>query len=122
MFRNILNYTPDKGQFNEMPSMTVPDETMSIRDLVSRHARGLPIKGIDKEAIFQPDIDGIPFEMLDISERHELMEQTTQKIDEFKSKQEQAEALKLKKQQDEKINQEVERRLKAKTEEQNQPE
>ena len=60
MFKSILNYTPDAGQINDLPSLTVPDETMSLRELVQRHSRGLPIKGIDKEAIFQPDIDSTP--------------------------------------------------------------
>ena len=49
MFRNILNYVPYEGQINEEPSMTVPDETMALRELVSRYSRGLPIKGIDKD-------------------------------------------------------------------------
>ena len=116
MFRNILNYTPDAGQINDLPSLTVPDETMSIRELVQRYSRGLPIKGIDKEAIFQPDIDGIPFEVLDISERHELMQEAQAKIKEFQDKQKEYNDKKLKEQQEKLIQDEVEKRLKAKEE------
>ena len=29
-----------------MPSMTIPDQTMSLRQILDRYARGLPIAGV----------------------------------------------------------------------------
>lgn len=40
-----LNYKPKPGKRITAPSMTVPDQTMSIREILDRYARGLPIEG-----------------------------------------------------------------------------
>lgn len=35
-----------KREKNPFPSLTVPDQSMSIKEMISRHSRGLPIKGV----------------------------------------------------------------------------
>lgn len=37
-------YTP-KREVNKQPSLTVPDQTMTIPEIIARYARGLPLEG-----------------------------------------------------------------------------
>jgi hypothetical protein len=72
--RNILNYQSfDKTyEKNGQPSQTVPDQTMSIREILRRYGQGLPLGG-SKEPIFEgEDGDGIDPRRLDLAERQEL--------------------------------------------------
>ena len=43
--KNPLNYDyrDYPGQFNTQPSQTLPDQTMSIKTIMERYAKGLPI-------------------------------------------------------------------------------
>ena len=86
--KNSLNYdyTEQKGEVNYLPSMTIPDQTMSIRTIVDRYTRGLPVTG------FTPIYDGEEFYMpdpktLDLVERQELVEQIKQEVEGLKSQQ-----------------------------------
>ena len=59
------------------PSLTIPDQTMSIKEILERYARGLPMDG--KVPIYEGDEgDGIDPRRLDLSERAELQAQYTQ--------------------------------------------
>lgn len=86
--KNSLNYdyTEQQGEVNSLPSMTIPDQTMSIRTIVDRYTRGLPVTG------FTPIYDGEEFYMpdpktLDLVERQELSEQIKQEVEGLKSQQ-----------------------------------
>jgi hypothetical protein len=71
--RNIFNAHEfyDDEQNNE-PSATIPDQSMSIRELLQRYASGLPLAG-GKEPIYEgEDGDGIDPRRLDLAERQEL--------------------------------------------------
>lgn len=69
---NAHEYTVDVER-NGMPSMTVPDQTMSVREIMDRYARGLPIGGsrmpLFDEADELPDI-----KTLDLTEREDYRE------------------------------------------------
>jgi hypothetical protein len=72
--KSILNYQNfDKNyETNNKPSQTVPDQTMSIRQLLRRYASGLPLGG-SKEPIYEgEDGDGVDPRRLDLAERQEL--------------------------------------------------
>lgn len=58
-------------EINTMPSMTIPDQTMSIRQIVERFAKGLPVDGL-REPIWDIDNDLPDFNTLDLAERQEL--------------------------------------------------
>jgi hypothetical protein len=85
--KNSLNYeyTQEKGEVNTLPSMTIPDQTMSIRTIVDRYSRGLPV------AAFTPVYEGEEYipdpKTLDLAERQELVEQIQQEVDSFRSRQ-----------------------------------
>ncbi len=72
--KNFMNYhTFDKKyEKNGKPSLTIPDQTMSIRELLRRYASGLPLGG-SKEPIYEgEDGDGVDPRRLDLAERQEL--------------------------------------------------
>lgn len=70
---NPFNYKPYEGKIFTQPSMTVPDETMSIRELLSRHVNGLPVEN-GKVPLYDEDesSDGINPKTLDLTDWDEL--------------------------------------------------
>lgn len=74
-----------KYQIFTMPSMTIPDQTMSIRTILDRYSRGLPIGGRVDE--YYDEDDTLPdFRTLDLAERQELAIQYTEELNEVKSR------------------------------------
>jgi len=68
-----------------MPSMTVPDQTMSIRTILERYSRGLPIGGRLDE--YYDEDDNLPNPLtLDLAERQELADLYKNEINEIKSR------------------------------------
>lgn len=64
---------------NKLPSMTVPDQTMSIKEILDRHTRGLPIAG-QKIAFYDPEDDMPDLSKMDLAERQEHMEAAAEEI------------------------------------------
>jgi hypothetical protein len=72
--KNCLNYHEFDKKYEKSggPSQTIPDQTMSIRELLRRYASGLPLGG-GKEPIYEGEEgDGIDPRRLDLAERQEL--------------------------------------------------
>lgn len=62
------------GEKNNLPSRTVPDQTMSLRELIRRYTQGLPINGA-KVPLYDddPENNDLPDpKKLDLAEREEL--------------------------------------------------
>jgi len=88
-FQSILNYdyTKHKGENNISPSLTVPDATMNIREIVKRYAQGIPMNG--KEPIFEgeellPDI-----KYMDLADRQGYAQAYQSELNELKQKNQQ---------------------------------
>lgn len=85
---NILNKheRTSKGQTFTQPSQTIPDQTMSMRTILERYARGLPIAG-SKEAIWSEDESehGINPRTLDLVDFQELKMKNKAKIEELEN-------------------------------------
>ena len=69
----------------KLPSLTIPDQTMSMRTILERHARGLPIDGV-KTPIWDEEDDLPDWRTLDLSERQELAEHYKQEIQSIKNR------------------------------------
>lgn len=87
-------YTPAQKSTGEVftkPSQTVPDQTMSVPEILSRYARGLPIT-MGKVPIYDGEDDpfnGVNPKTLDLSEIHEIRlqnEKTMKKYEEERKK------------------------------------
>lgn len=66
---------------NDQPSLTIPDQTLTIPEILRRYARGIPLDSIvklpiyDGEDIYNPDM-----RTLDLTEQAELIEQRSQEL------------------------------------------
>lgn len=90
--RNKLNYNHEEniGEINDQPSLTVPDQTMSLRTIVERYTRGLPIDGA-KVPIYDEENDLPDFRTLDLAERQEYAEQYAEELKHLAKKAKKAE-------------------------------
>jgi len=64
-------------------SLTVPDQTMSLKDILNRYAHGIPMNAIANKVPIYTDNEngiGIPMETLDFAERQTLIEGNLQNI------------------------------------------
>jgi hypothetical protein len=83
-----MNYNSFQKNYKifTQPSMTIPDQTMSIRTILDRHSRGLPIDGI-KVPIWDGEENDLPdWRRLDLAERQELAHLYTNEIKDIKEK------------------------------------
>lgn len=89
-FQTAYNYDHKKQRHerNHLPSMTIPDQSLTVSELVERNRRGLPLGGA-KVPIWQenPETEYLPdIEKLDLAEIQEMKENVAAEI---KEKQEQ---------------------------------
>lgn len=73
--RNSLSarqYIP-VGDFNNLPTMTEPDQTLSIKQLVERHVNGIAV-GVREYEPFYSEEELPNFEFMDIEELHQYKE------------------------------------------------
>lgn len=100
---NHLNFVSSKGKVFDTkarPSLTVPDQTMSPKELLARHKRGILTQGSLIE-YFDDEAMGINVRTLDISELDELKKQISQEIADTRMKaQKEADELALKRKSD----------------------
>lgn len=52
--KNWMNTSPSNGRTMFGPSQTIPDQTMSIREIMNRYVKGIPIEN-GKEPIYMED-------------------------------------------------------------------
>jgi hypothetical protein len=85
--RNMFNASEfNDAEKNDLPSETIPDQAMSVRELLSRYASGQPLGGA-KEPIYEgEDGDGIDPRRLDLAERQELEIQARQELAEIEER------------------------------------
>lgn len=116
---NAANY-PIRGEINLKPSETIPDQTMTVKELIERYQKGLPLGNTQKVPMYvgeEDPFDGIDPRSLDLSERIEMMRNAQQLIkDTQEALQKQEKENRIKKQQAD-IEAEINRRMKEKEEE-----
>jgi len=89
-FNTILDYKEYKGQVNKQKSLTVPDQAMSIKQIMERFARGLPVEqfkpiydeNIDEDSEFIPDP-----RTMDLADRQAYAEAYREEIDNLRYQQ-----------------------------------
>ena len=85
--KNSLNANEFEKKYKvfTQPSMTIPDQSMSIKTILERYARGLPVGGRLDD--YYDEEDTLPNPLtLDLAERQELAELYTQEINEIEIK------------------------------------
>lgn len=93
---------PGDDEVNPLPSLTIPDQSMSVREIMIRHANGLPFQA-GKVPVYEGAEDFDDFlpnlATLDISERQELYERSQEYIKKYRD----SEVRKRKKEEEEKL-------------------
>jgi len=85
--KNSLNANTFEKKYKifTQPSMTVPDQSMSIKTILERYARGLPVGGRLDE--YYDEEDDLPNPLtLDLAERQELEEVYKFELNEIQNK------------------------------------
>lgn len=73
-----------KGKVFTMPSMTIPDQSMSIKTLMEKYARGMDLGGITKKELWDDDNDqmGINAKTLDLADIELMRKKNAENIKE----------------------------------------
>jgi len=86
--QNSLNYDPANwpGEKNTMPSLTIPDQAMSIQEILRRFAQGLPLGG-QKVPLYDEDLpfDAQQFQKMDLADKAEYIEANKRRIEGLES-------------------------------------
>lgn len=83
--QNTLNYQAKAGRNFELPSLTVPDQSMSVNELLKRHASGIHTAG-NQNPFFDEDSQGLDIRKLDLVDLQQLTELTKARVTELKEK------------------------------------
>lgn len=89
--KNWLNYHtfPHVHELNTYPSLTVPDMSLSVTEILDRHSRGLGIEGMRVD-IYEYDEEGneimqLPdLNQLDFAERVELLDEVRKQVSQLR--------------------------------------
>lgn len=84
-------YVPKEGKVFTDPSLTLPDQEISIKEIYDRHRKGLPIEG-NLNPIYE-DSDGInplTMDLVDIQNYKRELEHMKKEYEEFREKQKQS--------------------------------
>lgn len=76
---------PSKKEKNRLPSMTVADQSMSMREIMQRYARGLPIEG-QKVPFYDEDDDMPDLTNLDLAEKEALIRDAKYELEEIEAR------------------------------------
>jgi hypothetical protein len=79
-----------KAEVNDLPSLTVPDQTMSVKEILERYARGLPLGAGERVPMYDEEDDLPDPRTLDLVDRQELSEQFKSEIEYVRAQQEEA--------------------------------
>lgn len=78
---------PTKGEKFTLPSKTVPDQSLSVSEIMSRYAKGMPLDVPVSEPIFHGEDEFYPDpRSLDLVDRHEMSERVTEEVNTLKEK------------------------------------
>lgn len=85
--KNLLNANEFEKNYKifTQPSLTIPDQTMSIQTILERYARGLPIGGRNDE--YYDEDDTMPdYRTLDLTEIAQLQDEVKQTFEKHRKK------------------------------------
>lgn len=105
---------PNYYEENRQPSMTIPDQTLSLHELLVRHARGLPVSGNDMEPLYHGEEELPDLKKMDLSEIHDLKTAVKNDISEKQELLAQHQETARKKKHDDDLEAEVQKRIKSK--------
>lgn len=82
-YKSRNNAEPAKGEVNYSPSLTIPNEAMSLREIMDRYARGLPLSRSNKTEVYHGEEEMPDLHTMDLSEIHDLAEANTARLKDY---------------------------------------
>lgn len=93
--QNKKKIPKEKGETFTLPSLTVPDQTLSIRKILDRYAKGQPFSAPTREPIYNEDYDYDNLNHYDlteiddmVAEQLDLQDQANEKLSQLKKRKE----------------------------------
>jgi hypothetical protein len=86
LFNTWLNFREEERQeeINTLPSETQPDEVLTVREMLERHVRGLPISGNEQGVYLPEEVGYIPdYRTLDLTEIDEYRQKYAETIQRY---------------------------------------
>ncbi|WNK13820.1 MAG: hypothetical protein [Microvirus sp.] len=81
------SYNCPTGQLNNLPSLTIPDQTMSVREIMQRFANGQPINGNGSTPQYYGEDLEIPdIKHMDLSDAEDYLKNSARKAKELERK------------------------------------
>jgi len=113
------DYTKSRKEKTDKPSKTIPDQSMSVREIVSRFAKGLPISGNSQQPIWEGENPILPpnFQNLDMVEQRQIIQSLKTKVSQTQAELARKQAEAAAKKREEHIEKMVQERLKKAQEE-----
>lgn len=74
LFNTWVNFREEERteEINNLPSETQPDEVLTVREMLERHVRGLPVSGSEQGVYLPEEVGFIPdYRTLDLTEIEE---------------------------------------------------
>lgn len=85
--RNLFNASDfNDAEKDFQASQTIPDQALSVREILQRYANGLPLGGSNEPIYEGEDGDGIDPRRLDLAERQELEISARQELAEIEER------------------------------------
>lgn len=72
-------YFPKKQEKTDKPSLTVPDQAMSVQELIKRFASGLPLTAA-RVPLYDGEEETIDLDRLDLVERKEILDEARREM------------------------------------------
>lgn len=86
LFNTWLNFREEERteEFNTLPSETQPDEVLTVREMLERHVRGLPVSGSEQGVYLPEEVGYIPdYRTLDLTEIDEYRKSYGEAIERY---------------------------------------
>lgn len=75
---------PEKYEVNTQPSKTVPDQSLSVQEILRRYARGLPLSDV-KTPIYDGDENNFPdLSKMDLADREAYLDEQVERLQALK--------------------------------------
>lgn len=86
LFTTWLNFREEERteEVNNLPSETQPDEVLTVREMLERHVRGLPVSGSEQGVYLPEEVGFIPdYRTLDLTEIDEYRKSYGEAIERY---------------------------------------
>lgn len=83
MVKNLFNYKPSPGKRFTQKSITIPDDAMSIREIMNRFSRGIPVPN-ERPVYYEGDVLNPDLNTMDLTDLEKYQKGILNKLEDIK--------------------------------------